>query len=40
MENGNFQNMLYDLPLEVQSIDDWTTDTWDEADNNGIQNAG
>ncbi|MED6131772.1 hypothetical protein PIB30_013024 [Stylosanthes scabra] len=40
MENGNLQNLLYDLPLGVQSTDDWSTDTWDESDNNGIQNAG
>ncbi|KAK7329934.1 hypothetical protein VNO77_24116 [Canavalia gladiata] len=41
MENGNLQNLLYDLPLGVQSTDDWSTDTWEEADNNhGIQNAG
>ncbi|KAK7291958.1 hypothetical protein RIF29_07530 [Crotalaria pallida] len=40
MENGNLQNLLYDLPLGVQSTDDWSTDTWEEVDNNGIQNAG
>ncbi|RZC25915.1 putative LRR receptor-like serine/threonine-protein kinase isoform B [Glycine soja] len=40
MENGNLQNLLYDLPLGVQSTDDWSTDAWEEADNNGIQNAG
>ncbi|WVZ13228.1 hypothetical protein V8G54_017758 [Vigna mungo] len=40
MENGNLQNLLYDLPLGVQSTDDWSTDTWEETDNNGIQNAG
>ncbi|KAK7304804.1 hypothetical protein VNO77_42693 [Canavalia gladiata] len=41
MENGNLQNLLYDLPLGVlQRTDDWSTDTWEEDDNNGIQNAG
>ncbi|XP_004507733.1 probable LRR receptor-like serine/threonine-protein kinase At2g24230 [Cicer arietinum] len=41
MENGNLQNLLYDLPLGVQSTDDWSTDTWEETDNNdGIQNVG
>ncbi|CAK8564303.1 unnamed protein product [Lathyrus sativus] len=41
MENGNLQNLLYDLPLGVQSTDDWSTDTWEEAaDTNGIQNVG
>ncbi|CAJ2649582.1 unnamed protein product [Trifolium pratense] len=41
MENGNLQNLLYDLPLGVQSTDDWSTDTWEEAaDSNGIQNVG
>ncbi|KAH1221757.1 putative LRR receptor-like serine/threonine-protein kinase [Glycine max] len=42
MENGNLQNLLYDLPLGVlQRTDDWSTDTWEEDDgSNGIQNAG
>ncbi|WOH02795.1 hypothetical protein DCAR_0522185 [Daucus carota subsp. sativus] len=40
MENGNLQNFLYDLPLGVQTTDDWSTDTWEEDDNNGIQNIG
>ncbi|CAL0330427.1 unnamed protein product [Lupinus luteus] len=40
MENGNLQNLLYDLPLGVHSTEDWRTDTWEEAGNNGIQNAG
>ncbi|XP_020240262.1 probable LRR receptor-like serine/threonine-protein kinase At2g24230 [Cajanus cajan] len=41
MENGNLQNLLYDLPLGVlQRTDDWSTDTWEEHDNDGIQNAG
>ncbi|QCE14031.1 protein brassinosteroid insensitive 1 [Vigna unguiculata] len=40
MENGNLQNLLYDLPLGVlQSTDDWSTDTWEEDVSNGIQNA-
>ncbi|XWS17781.1 hypothetical protein CRYUN_Cryun33cG0096900 [Craigia yunnanensis] len=39
MENGNLQNLLHDLPLGVQAIEDWCTDTW-EQDNNGIQNVG
>ncbi|KAL2481142.1 putative LRR receptor-like serine/threonine-protein kinase [Abeliophyllum distichum] len=40
MENGNLQNLLYDLPLGVQTTEDWTTDTWEEDENNGIQNVG
>ncbi|KAK7281514.1 hypothetical protein RIF29_09581 [Crotalaria pallida] len=41
MENGNLQNLLYDLPLGVlQRTDDWSTDTWEEVDSNGIQNVG
>ncbi|KAH7546179.1 hypothetical protein FEM48_Zijuj01G0173100 [Ziziphus jujuba var. spinosa] len=40
MENGNLQNLLHDLPLGVQTTDDWSTDTWEEDDNNGIQNVG
>lgn len=41
MENGNLQNLLYDLPLGVQSTDDCNTDTQKEAtDSNGIQNVG
>ncbi|XP_034225965.1 probable LRR receptor-like serine/threonine-protein kinase At2g24230 isoform X2 [Prunus dulcis] len=40
MENGNLQNLLYDLPLGVQTTEDWSTDTWEEDDNNGIQNVG
>ncbi|KAL5842058.1 hypothetical protein ACOSQ3_012661 [Xanthoceras sorbifolium] len=40
MENGNLQNFLYDLPLGVQTTEDWSTDTWEEEDNNGIQNVG
>ncbi|KAB2024833.1 hypothetical protein ES319_D06G113000v1 [Gossypium barbadense] len=39
MENGNFQNLLHDLPLGVQATEDWSNDTWVE-DNNGIQNVG
>ncbi|BFG38593.1 hypothetical protein CerSpe_248670 [Prunus speciosa] len=39
MENGNLQNLLYDLPLGVQTTEDWSTDTWEEDDNNGIQNV-
>ncbi|XP_073144346.1 probable LRR receptor-like serine/threonine-protein kinase At2g24230 [Henckelia pumila] len=39
MENGNLQNLLYDLPLGVQTTEDWSTDTW-EVENNGIQNVG
>ncbi|CAA2997865.1 probable LRR receptor-like serine threonine-kinase At2g24230 [Olea europaea subsp. europaea] len=40
MENGNLQNLLYDLPLGVQTTEDWTNDTWEEDENNGIQNVG
>ncbi|XP_073151314.1 probable LRR receptor-like serine/threonine-protein kinase At2g24230 [Henckelia pumila] len=39
MENGNLQNLLYDLPLGVQVTEDWSMDTWDD-ENNGIQNVG
>lgn len=39
MENGNLQNLLHDLPLGVQTVEDWSTDTWEE-DNDGIQNVG
>ncbi|CDP10226.1 unnamed protein product [Coffea canephora] len=40
MENGNLQNLLHDLPLGVQATEDWSTDTWEEDDNNSIQNIG
>ncbi|KAL3643065.1 hypothetical protein CASFOL_013880 [Castilleja foliolosa] len=41
MENGNLQNLLYDLPLGVRTTEDWSTDTWeDDENNNGIQNVG
>ncbi|KAG8639436.1 hypothetical protein MANES_14G112712v8 [Manihot esculenta] len=40
MENGNLQNLLHDLPLGVQTTEDWSMDTWEEDDNNGIQNVG
>lgn len=40
MENGNLQNLLHDLPLGVQTTDDWSTDTWEEDANNGIENVG
>ncbi|KAL3533083.1 hypothetical protein ACH5RR_006604 [Cinchona calisaya] len=40
MENGNLQNLLHDLPLGVQATEDWSTDTWEEDDNNSIQNVG
>ncbi|XP_010265601.1 PREDICTED: probable LRR receptor-like serine/threonine-protein kinase At2g24230 [Nelumbo nucifera] len=40
MENGNLQNLLHDLPLGVQTTEDWSTDTWEEDNNNGIQNVG
>ncbi|KAL7237528.1 hypothetical protein ACSBR2_003766 [Camellia fascicularis] len=35
MENGNLQNLLHDLPREVQTIEDWSKD-----ENDGIQNVG
>ncbi|KAF8033763.1 hypothetical protein BT93_C0122 [Corymbia citriodora subsp. variegata] len=40
MENGNLQNLLHDLPLGVQTTEDWSTDTWEDDENNGIQNVG
>ncbi|XP_042508860.1 probable LRR receptor-like serine/threonine-protein kinase At2g24230 isoform X2 [Macadamia integrifolia] len=40
MENGNLQNLLHDLPLGVQTTDDWSTDTWEEDNIDGIQNVG
>ncbi|KAJ4827589.1 hypothetical protein Tsubulata_036312 [Turnera subulata] len=40
MENGNLQNLLHDLPLGFQTTEDWSTDTWEEDNNNGIQNVG
>lgn len=39
MENGNLHNLLYDLPLGVQTTEDWSTDTWED-ENHGIQNLG
>ncbi|KAJ0752201.1 putative protein kinase RLK-Pelle-LRR-VII-2 family [Helianthus annuus] len=42
MENGNLHSLLHDLPLGVQTTEDWTSDTWevDESNNNMIQNVG
>uniref|UniRef100_A0A2P2J5Q1 Protein kinase domain-containing protein n=1 Tax=Rhizophora mucronata TaxID=61149 RepID=A0A2P2J5Q1_RHIMU len=40
MENGNLQNLLHDLPLGIQATEDWSTDTWEENENHGIQNGG
>lgn len=40
MENGNLQNLLHDLPFGVQTTDDWSTDTWEEETDSGIQNIG
>lgn len=40
MENGNLQNLLYDLPLDISRTEDWSTDTWEEDNANGIQNVG
>ncbi|KAF9612693.1 hypothetical protein IFM89_003168 [Coptis chinensis] len=39
MENGNLQNLLHDLPLGISRADDWSTDTWEEDNTNGIQNV-
>ncbi|KAL1548944.1 hypothetical protein AAHA92_17117 [Salvia divinorum] len=39
MENGNLQKLLHDLPLGIQTTEDWSTDTWED-ENNGIQNVG
>ncbi|MCL7037292.1 hypothetical protein MKW94_019271 [Papaver nudicaule] len=40
MENGNLQNLLHDLPLGVQTTEDWSTDTWEEDNSAGIQSIG
>ncbi|CAD5190844.1 unnamed protein product [Musa acuminata subsp. malaccensis] len=42
MDNGNLQNLLHDLPLGVQSTEDWTSDTWeqDNADAQSITTEG
>lgn len=42
MENGNLHSLLHDLPLGVPKTEDWSTDTWEEEDDNtsGIQNLG
>ncbi|OVA09225.1 Protein kinase domain [Macleaya cordata] len=40
MENGNLHNLLHDLPLGVLTTEDWSTDTWEEDNNTGIQNVG
>ncbi|KAK6126943.1 hypothetical protein DH2020_039314 [Rehmannia glutinosa] len=40
MENGNLQNLLYDLPFGVRTTDEWSTETWEDDENNGIQNVG
>ncbi|EYU35320.1 hypothetical protein ABFS82_10G122600 [Erythranthe guttata] len=40
MDNGNLQNLLHDLPLGVQTTEDWSNDTWQDENNNGIQNVG
>ncbi|XP_043701169.1 probable LRR receptor-like serine/threonine-protein kinase At2g24230 isoform X1 [Telopea speciosissima] len=40
MENGNLQNLLHDLPLGVQTTEDWSTDTWEEDNIDAIQHVG
>uniref|UniRef100_A0A3N7HA32 Protein kinase domain-containing protein n=1 Tax=Populus trichocarpa TaxID=3694 RepID=A0A3N7HA32_POPTR len=40
MENGNLQNLLHDLPLGIRTTEEWSTETWEEDHNNGIQNVG
>jgi Leucine-rich repeat (LRR) protein len=30
MENGNLHNLLHDLPLGVQTTEDWSADTWED----------
>uniref|UniRef100_J3MRS1 Protein kinase domain-containing protein n=1 Tax=Oryza brachyantha TaxID=4533 RepID=J3MRS1_ORYBR len=34
MENGNLHNLLHDLPLGVQTTEDWSTDTWEDHNGN------
>ncbi|KAF9612546.1 hypothetical protein IFM89_001413 [Coptis chinensis] len=40
MENGNLQNLLHDLPLGIQTTEDWSNDTWEEDKNVGTQHVG
>ncbi|XP_052180940.1 probable LRR receptor-like serine/threonine-protein kinase At2g24230 [Diospyros lotus] len=40
MENDTLQTLLHDLPHAVQMVEDWSTDSWGEDDNDGIQNEG
>lgn len=35
MENGNLHNLLHDLPLGVQTTEDWSTDTWEDNHSGG-----
>ncbi|KAJ3693334.1 hypothetical protein LUZ60_008814 [Juncus effusus] len=40
MENGNLHNLLHDLPLGLQSTEDWSGDTWEEDENGeAVQNV-
>ncbi|KAL4564160.1 hypothetical protein LXL04_028213 [Taraxacum kok-saghyz] len=50
MENGNLHNLLHDLPLGIQTAEDWRFDTWEaepdesnsisNSNSNGIQQVG
>lgn len=39
MENGNLHNLLHDLPLGVQTTEDWRFDTWEADADENISNS-